>query len=222
MPAPVLESDGLVEPDTSPNGPGGFVVLVGPDGVGKTSVARALLSSHGGRAAYFHFLPPIRGPLSSSPGSALLPPPPKASSEGGWVLLGWCRLLKNAARCWLGYLGTIRPAVKRRWLVVGDRWMFGYLVQPDALKFRGPHVLARVVVRLLPRPHLIVNLTAPPQVIRERKQELTISQIEHELRAWALLGGANVRTVDATALPDAIAGEILMALKPGRRRGSPA
>jgi thymidylate kinase len=120
--------------------------------------------------------------------------------------------MKNAARCWLGYLTTIRPALKRSWLVVGDRWMYGYVVQPDALRFQGPDALARAVLRLLPRPHLIVNLAAPPQVIRERKYELTVAQIEQELLAWSSLGVANLRTLDATRPPRDIADDILGAL----------
>ena len=192
------------------SGSGRFVVLVGPDGVGKTTIAHALLEQHRGPAAYFHFLAPLRGPLSRSPGPAIAPPPKAA--PGGWAVLGWIRLLRNAARCWLGYLNTIRPALKRRWLVIGDRWMYGYVVQPHALRFNGPDILARAVVRMLPRPHLIVNLAAPPHVIRERKQELTLSQIEQELRAWSSLGVADIRTLDATRLPCDIANDILMAL----------
>jgi len=74
-------------------------------------------------------------------------------------------------------------------------------------------------MRLLPRPHLIVNLTAPPQVIRERKQELTIPQIEQELRAWSSLRMNNVQTLDATRLPHDIAKEILVALASCRTPG---
>jgi len=205
--------------ETSPasHGSGRFIVLVGPDGVGKTTVARALLTHHGGPAAYFHFLPPLSGPLSSCPGPALTPPPKAA--PGGWPVLGWIRLIRNAARCWVGYLRTVRPALKRSWLVVGDRWMYGYLVQPDALRFHGPDVLARAVLRVLPRPHLIVNLAAPPHVIRERKQELTLSQIEQELLAWSSLRVPNMQTLDATRPPCDIASDILLALASGRSAG---
>ena len=113
------------------------------------------------------------------------------------------------SRCWGGYLRTVRPALKRGWLVIGDRWMYGYLVQPAALKFHGPDLLARAVVRLLPRPHLVVNLSAPSQLIRMRKQELTASQLEQELLAWSSLPFPNVQTVDATRSPQVIAAEIL-------------
>ena len=128
------------------------------------------------------------------------------------VMLGWIRLVRNAVRCWLGYVKSVRPALKRSFLVVGDRWMYGYIVQPDAMKFHGPDLLARAVLRLLPRPHLIVNLAAPAQVIRGRKQELTLSQIEQELLAWSSLRVPNFKTLDATRSPQDIAIEILVAL----------
>ena len=128
-------------------------------------------------------------------------------------MLGWIRLVRNAVRCWLGYVKSVRPALKRGLLIVGDRWMYGYVIQPDALKFYGPDQLARAVLRMLPRPHLIVNLTAPPSVIRERKQELTVAQIEQELLAWSSLGMPNIQTVDATRSPQDIALEILVMLR---------
>ena len=197
--------------------PGRFVVLVGPDGVGKTSVARALLDHYRGPAAYFHFLPPLDGRWPAAPGPTSVAPP-KARGRGP-AMLGWIRLVRNAVRCWLGYLKTVRPALKRGLLIVGDRWMYGYIVQPEAMKFHGPDLLARAVLRLLPRPHLIVNLTAPPRVIRGRKQELTLSQIEEELRAWASLRVPNFKTLDATRSPQDIAIEILVALASTGRTG---
>jgi thymidylate kinase len=199
---------------------GRFVVLVGPDGVGKTSVARALLAHHPGPAAYFHFLPPLDGRWPAAPGPGSLSPPKMRG--GGCAILGWIRLVRNALRCWVGYLRTVRPALKRSFLIIGDRWMYGYVVQPDALKFHGPHLLARAVLRLLPRPHLIVNLTAPPHVIRQRKQELTLSQIEQELLAWSTLRMPNFKTLDATRSPQDIAVEILVTLASAGRTGHAA
>ena len=52
---------------------GALVILVGPDGVGKTTVARALGAAYDGPSGYFHFVPPIGGRLSADPpaGAAL-------------------------------------------------------------------------------------------------------------------------------------------------------
>lgn len=76
----------------------------------------------------------------------------------------------------LGYLVRIRPAVRQGALVMGDRWAYGYLVQPRALKFYGPVWMARLAVRLLPQPEVVVNLVAPAEVIRSRKAELSLTR----------------------------------------------
>jgi thymidylate kinase len=194
--------------------PGRLVVLVGPDGVGKTTVARALVDEYTGPTAYFHFLPPIGGSLASAPDRDPGPPPPKAPAVGT-IVLGWLRLFRNAARCWLSYLTTIRPTLGRKALVIGDRWIYGYIVQPYALRFYGPAWLAHWVVRLMPQPDLIVNLAAPAALVRSRKQELTDIEIERELLAWASLPLPHLLTVDAGRPPEVIAREVLSRLAVG-------
>jgi thymidylate kinase len=201
-----------VEPSHAGRATGAFVVLVGPDGVGKSTVARALMAQHGGPSAYFHFAPPVFGRLATALPSGAAGPP-KARGTTGSRFLGWLRLARSFARFWTGYLVAIRPALRRGTLVVGDRWAYGYIVQPGALRFHGPRALARAVVRLLPRPDLVVNLRAPAGVIRGRKDELTLAEIEAELAAWATLPEARLRTVDATATPDAVATAILRELR---------
>ena len=104
--------------------------------------------------------------------------------------------------------------------MVGDRWLYGYVVQPHALRFHGPDWFARAIVRLLPRPDLVVNLAAPAPIVRQRKQELTLEQIERELAAWSALPVKTLRTFDATLSPDEVATAILATLGalPGDRR----
>jgi thymidylate kinase len=210
-----LPDDAAPQAPAHPRRPGRFVVIVGPDGVGKTTVARALIEQHDGPAAYFHFLPRIDGVLATAPDATPPPPPPKATG-GALRVVGWMRLLRNTLRCWLGYVRTIRPALQSGCLVVGDRWMYGYLVQPDALRFSGPAGLASAVIRSLPRPDLIVNLAAPADVIQSRKSELTIAQIEQELQRWPELPLTCVKTIDATLRPDVIAKDVLVTLASGQ------
>jgi len=188
---------------------GRFVVVVGPDGVGKTTVARHLVGLVDGPTAYFHFRPPVLTPMAAGPPDSMDPPLDKSSSTGS-VVLGWVRILRNLMWFWIGYLFRIRPALSRGTVVVGDRWAYGYVAQPGALKFFGPQSVARWALALFPRPDLVVNLAAPPEVIRERKAELSPEQIEAELEAWA--GVPGVWSVDASRGPEETARAVLMAL----------
>jgi thymidylate kinase len=192
----------------SPSRRGWFVVVAGPDGVGKTSVARALCRLPSQPARYFHFRPLVWTPLLTEPPSREVVPPSKGSPRGSRVL-GWVRLVRNFARFWIGYLTRVLPATRRGVLVVGDRWAYGYLTQPFMLKYYGPRTLAALAVRLLPEPDAVVNLVAAPEVILSRKRELTESQIRDELRRWAELPVATLRTFDATETPETVAGRVM-------------
>jgi len=185
---------------------GRFIVLTGPDGVGKTTVARHLARLAGGATVYFHFCPPIVGQEASAPPEVPDPPMEKPPSSGS-VVLGWARLARNFVRFWMGYVLTVRPAVHRGATVIGDRWAFGYLAQPDALKYYGPAWLARVVLAFFPRPDLVANLVAPADMIQDRKAELSIEQIERELAVWARVPDAV--GIDASGDPELIARAIL-------------
>ncbi|HEX6221696.1 MAG TPA: hypothetical protein VF115_11430 [Acidimicrobiia bacterium] len=178
---------------------GHFIVLVGPDGVGKTEVARDLLRRRGGR--YFHFRPPSRvGGLRDSPPTN---GPPKEIHTGPFPL-GPLRLLRNFLLFWSGYLASVRPTLRAGDNVVGDRWAYGYLVQPTSLKFSGPDWLARFVIRALPKPDVVVNLEAAPETVRRRKPELTLYEIKRELDAWRTLPVERMVSVDAEPSVDLI------------------
>lgn len=102
-PEPALNapSERLSETHASPRRrPGTFIVIVGPDGVGKTTVARAIIDQHQGPSAYFHFLPTGAGGMSLRPGEEVFPSPHAWSiaesrywdgfgSRGMWYGGGW-------------------------------------------------------------------------------------------------------------------------------------
>lgn len=195
--------------DAPPEGrKGRFIVVGGPDGVGKTTLAGSLAASFAGPTAYFHFRPLVWSPLLESPPLGNPPNPDKGRARGP-APIGWLRLARNFVRLWTGYLVRVRPAVRRGALVIGDRWAFGYLAQPRALKYYGPDWMARLAIRLLPQPDLLVNLVAPPEVIRSRKAELSLEEIRAELRRWEEIPTPRLTTIEALSSPDEMASVLL-------------
>ncbi len=197
---------------------GSFVVVVGPDGSGKTTLAHALTDRFGSRARYFHFLPRPIWRLSKRPGipGELV----DKHTEAGNRPLGWVRLARNVVKARLAYWLVIGPALRRGQTVVGDRYLYGYVVQPIPLKFSGPEWVARMALRLIPKPDLVVVLDAPTAVIRSRKPELSSEAIDVERLAWTKVAARSV-VLDSVDSPDALVDQVLAVLKLPTRRYPP-
>jgi thymidylate kinase len=146
-------------------------------------------------SGYFHFRPPTRGRLRAS--VPIETQPTSKDRRKPALVLGWVRLAAAFARFWAGYMSSVRPMLHRGALVIGDRWAYGYLVQPLALRYGGPPWLASMMIRGLPSPDLVVNLTAPPEEIHRRKQELTVEEIAAEMEAWGRIPARRMVRLDA-------------------------
>lgn len=206
-----------------------FVVLVGPDGAGKTSVARELAGLAAERNIafrYVHFLPGVADPpdrvSDGTPTDKHTSPQEPTPVAVCWSMV---RLVRNIARVWVGYLvGMRRRRVRdERLLFVGDRWIYNYIGQPDSVRFIGPANLAASAVRLAPAPDLVALLVADPVTVRARKPELTIDQISAEYERWSSLRLAcPVVRIDAHQSPQDVAAEVFSRLPQGRSRTATA
>jgi hypothetical protein len=184
--------------------------------VGKTSLARGLLEQWPGRTLYFHFMPSPDSPFTPTLEGHEPVPPPKAPPTGN-VVLGLVRLVRNLVRFWVAYLARIRPETRRGTLVIGDRWCYGYVAQPTSLRFYGPAWLGSLAVRLMPHPDVIINLMAAPEVIYERKAELSVEQIHRELSLWRTLPSSRRRDVDADQSPERVLDTVMAIISPEGR-----
>ena len=210
----VLLATGARRLDVTSLARGHFVVVVGPDGVGKTTFAHAIADRLGSRCKYFHFLPRPLWRLSDRPGK----PGELVEKYSGEArrLLGWVRLARNVIKSWFAYWITIRPTLRSGVTVVGDRYLYGYIAQPTPLKFFGPGWLARLALRLIPKPDLVVVLDAPADVIHGRKPELASDVIEAERRIWQHVS-PNVVVLDSRRPSAALVDELFVALRLSKR-----
>jgi thymidylate kinase len=146
------------------------VVFLGPDGVGKSTVIEAVrhdLSPIFLSEKYLTFAPgllPSRFEALKPEGPHSLPPRsyPTSLVKAAW----WCVCYT------LGYLVTIHSALARATLVVNHRYLPDAIVDPKRYRYSGPEWILRALWRIAPKPHLLMLLDAPAEVIQARKKEV--------------------------------------------------
>ncbi|MHC4618037.1 MAG: hypothetical protein ACYTEQ_09825 [Planctomycetota bacterium] len=165
---------------------GKFAVLMGVDGSGK-STTRALVEQRCVQnkinLVHLHWRP------------YLLPSPrrfyggkptydannPHSQGKHG-VLISLILLLYYFVDFWLGHIFTVCPALQRGSLVVFERYYYDILADPR--RYRLTHLkLSRFLAFCVPQPDALFVLYADPRLIRERKPELSVKEIEKQQAA---------------------------------------
>jgi thymidylate kinase len=179
------------------------VDFVGPDGVGKTTVAGLLLTEtkdffRGVR--YHHWIPRWQKPLSPTvPASAPKPPLREQPTGASATILSAVRLARNVFRAHLAYSFRILPHLLRQRLVIGDRYLFNYHLDPASVRYYGPPSWVRWALRLVPKPDLVLCLYADPEEIHRRKPELTLEEIRRIISRAQELSGLGFHAVQVSA-----------------------
>jgi thymidylate kinase len=199
---------------TASSAKGAFIVLLGLDGSGKTTVARQLchLAAQGAgfRAVrYFHWRPDldISFPIANP---APVPRKPGLKATPLRSFLSVLRLLKNLALTRFAWWLGVRKLLRRQTLIIIDRYYYNYFLDPASVRYYGSARLLEKVRHFYPRPDLVVMLTAPAATLLARKQELSPEEIHRQsavLEQLSLDAPAKL-VLDATRPPEEIAREI--------------
>jgi len=161
-----------------------FCVLLGLDGSGKTTLARSLATwapVELGVFYYRHFLPKTRGAIEFPwPRQPAKSKKIQIYSGAANVILSFFRLLRNTLRAvfsrW-GWRGTLR---EKGAVVLVDRYLYNYLLDPASVAYAGSSALARLALRWAPQPDIIFVLEAPGHLLTQRKGELSSGEIEKQ------------------------------------------
>jgi len=184
---------------------GVFCVLAGLDGAGKTTLARNLceLAAHHDRftcARYFHWRPKLlRSVEFPLPEFRNLPRQAPLRASAFNTILSAARLAKNAALARLAWHWRLRPLLDRGCLVVVDRYLYNYHLDPASVKFTGPAAWLERAERFFPQPDLVLKLGAPAEILLRRKQELSEPEVLRQIAALNGLPCAAGRVADLDA-----------------------
>lgn len=165
---------------------GAVIVLLGPDGVGKSTVAKFL--SEDLRPLFsvqrsYHWRPGLLGWSSSDePVTDPHRSPPRGQIASMVYLLVF--FLDNI----LGFVFQISPILVRRGLIIFDRSFSDVLVDPRRYRYGGPHWAALLLERLVPpREALVVVLDASETSILSRKNELSSAEVLRQRNGYRRL-----------------------------------
>jgi glycosyltransferase involved in cell wall biosynthesis/thymidylate kinase len=167
-----------------------FVVVIGPDGAGKSTIAGLVMSRLARafrRTWRFHWRPGLLPKLGrgtrANQGHDTAEAPPEISKYRGVVSLA--RFLYYWLDFVAGYWLKIYPRKAQTTLVMGERYFPDVLVHPQRYGFTVPKWAMRVAAIWVPSPDLVILLKDNPEVIYARKPELSPSALAEQLVAYA-------------------------------------
>ena len=191
-----------------------MVAFLGADGSGKSTVVERVvrnLAPAFRKTARYHLRPRlyVRKRRGTQRNTQVPVTEPHAQPSRGLI-----PSMAKLAFWWLaytfGYLRDVFPLLTRSTLVVFDRYYHDILVDTKRYRYRGPSWPARLVGKVVPRPHLFILLDAPPEVLFSRKQEVAFEEVGRQREAYLELVRSldNGHVVDASKPLDEVVSEV--------------
>lgn len=177
-----------------------FVVLLGPDGVGKSTAGRQtveIFKMFHRIVVHLHlgFRPAVLPTRPTFP-FAKNNPCTKAEESQYRALerdtrdeMGFFRLIYYTLDYLLGYFIYIRPVIQRNGIVMAERYYYDYLAGfRKNPKVTTPLWIVKTLFMFMPKPGIVILLHADAEEVHRRRDELTLPEIQCQLEEYEKLG----------------------------------
>ncbi|MCX7722080.1 MAG: thymidylate kinase [Verrucomicrobiae bacterium] len=192
--------------------PAGFMVIVlGPDGSGKSTIAPAILQGltgtfYAAKSVHYHWKPKLLRRARRD--AELISTDPHGKPPRNLLLslvffgLHWAEFV-------LGAVAKIYPALFRGGLVLVERYYHDFFVDQARYRLRVPKLLVRLGLVFVKKPDLVLVLDAPVETLRARKQEVSPGETERQRNAYLELAHQtpNAVVLDANQPAEQVATE---------------
>lgn len=201
-----------------------FAVLA-PDGTGKTTFLEALIKElnyyyvsgeKDGKFHVYHFRPTILPNLGAVGEKAGV-----MEQDKDWTnphrnqpanpISSLIRIAYYTMDYIIGWQKCVRKDVHYDRFSIFDRYSYDFIVDPLRTKLGLPKWVREFFVRLTPQPKIVFVLKANPDIIYERKQELTKEEITRQLKVYSELANSHKRfkVISAEQTPEEMAREAI-------------
>lgn len=197
---------------------GVFVVIVGPDGCGKSTITNEAMSRVKGvfeKTWSFHWRPNLLPKLGRSATKNTADhnsmPSQKSKYSG---LISYIRFLYYWLDFVIGYWVIVYPGKVQNSFIIAERYYIDILVHPARYGFSCPGWFFKLFGSMVPKPDMTILLSADPQLIHDRKQELPVDVIAEQISEYktAIVGWGCDRIIDTSSSIEASSAEFIEAV----------
>mgnify|MGYP006121566661 CR=1 FL=1 len=183
------------------------IAFLGPDGSGKSTIIDKINKKSLLIINYYFHLKPIKNKNPDLQETVTNPHHQSIYSKPK----SYFKLLYFIYQYNIGWLKNIIPLKIKSSLIIFDRYYDDLLVDNNRYRYGGNIKIAKLARIFIPQPDLYFVLTADPDIIYKRKQEVPFEELERQIKAYNQLSDNKCYyQIDVNRSPDEIVKEILI------------